>query len=124
MPSRILLVEDDDDLREVLHALIARRGIDVDSASNGAQAIAALRFGERPKLVLLDLILPDTNGWALRAQMLADPELARIPVVVLSGVADTQEHAKALAADAALLKPVAPSQLYEVISAYCPECEG
>ena len=81
----ILVVDDDRELLEVLLVIFTEEGYHVTVATGGRDALARLRAGLRPSMILLDLMMPGMNGWAFREALLADPELARIPVVVLSG---------------------------------------
>jgi len=84
---RLLLVEDDEDIRESLTAALEERGYPVEVAENGLEALDKLRSGCRPAVILLDLMLPVMDGWAFRSELLQDPELAGIPVIVLSAAA-------------------------------------
>src|SRR5262245_46301723 len=81
---RILVIEDDAELREAMQETLALRGHDVVSASNGRDALQQMRFS-RPDLVILDLMLPVMDGWQFRAELKRDPALADTPVVVISG---------------------------------------
>lgn len=83
---RVLVVEDDRDLRDLLVQLISIDGFDVRAVDNGRDALEHLRTAERPGLILLDLMMPIVDGFAfLRAQH-ATPELRDIPVIVLSAL--------------------------------------
>jgi CheY-like chemotaxis protein len=116
MAKSVLVVDDDEDIREVLEALIARWGYEVASAGSGKQALEVLRGCEElPGLVLLDLTMPDMSGWAVRDAMLADARLAEVPVVVLSGMADADTSAEARRTAGVLLKPVRTEKLHEVL---------
>lgn len=80
----ILVVEDDADLRESLCEVLADAGYRTAGASHGAAAMALLRGGLRPDLILLDLMMPIMSGWEFREAQLADCELASIPVMVMT----------------------------------------
>jgi CheY-like chemotaxis protein len=95
---RVLVVEDDRDNRELLVELLASEGYQVSSASDGRQALAEAH-ASRPDVILLDLMMPNMNGWEFRDAQLQDPYLARVPVVVISAFEDT------LDVDAVLRKP-------------------
>ena len=83
--SFLLLVEDDDDLREDFALILRSRGYRVEVAANGAEALARLRArAPLPCIILLDLMMPVMSGWELRSAQLADPVLAGIPVIVLT----------------------------------------
>jgi CheY-like chemotaxis protein len=81
----ILIVDDDEDFHEALEAALASQGIAVRHASNGREALAALTSGAaRPDAILLDLMMPQMDGWQLLEMISCDPELAAIPCAVLS----------------------------------------
>jgi CheY-like chemotaxis protein len=83
----ILLVEDDDDLREVLVAILVDAGYEVTAAANGSEALQWLRAAVvLPRLILLDLMMPVMDGWRFREEQLADAALASIPVATLSAM--------------------------------------
>ena len=100
---RILVVEDEFLLRLELSQALAAAGYEVDQAANGQIAIEHLRR-HRPDLILLDLRMPVMDGFDFRAQQLSDPDLATVPVVVVSA---TSEDARipALRAVAVVSKP-------------------
>lgn len=114
-PSSILIVEDDDEIRDLLAEMLADTGFIVTTARNGREGLEQLRSGPRPDVVLLDLMMPVMDGWQLRAEMLADPELAKIPVIIVSGAADMQDDGTSLAASRILTKPVKWPVLLESI---------
>src|SRR5262249_6405268 len=80
----VLLVDDDPDLLDVTSFVLENEGIVVETARNGQEALALLRAGRLPRLVLLDLMMPVMNGWEFLAEVAKDPELDAIPVVVLT----------------------------------------
>jgi CheY-like chemotaxis protein len=83
--ARVLVVEDDRDLRDVLCELVASDGYDAIGARDGAEALAILRSGAPlPALVLLDLVMQGMNGWEFRAAQLREPALAAVPVIAMS----------------------------------------
>ncbi len=111
----ILLVEDDDATREATSALLHEQGYRVTAAADGQEALAQLRGGLRPNLIILDLLLPGMDGWAFRAEQLADPGLAPIPVLVCSAAGDLPGRAGLLRAAALLSKPVEFTHLARVV---------
>lgn len=113
--NSVLVVDDEEDVREALAALIERWGYEVVTAGSGRDALRTLRSGTPPRLVLLDLTMPEVNGWNVRAEMLADPELARIPVVLLSGVADAPLQSKVLQTEDLLTKPIDVEKLRNLL---------
>jgi CheY-like chemotaxis protein len=81
----VLLVDDDREIRSILRQILTGEGYLVAEAANGAEAIEVLQKGLRPRLILLDLIMPKMDGRAFLAWQKKDPLLSPIPVVVLSG---------------------------------------
>ena len=81
---RILLIEDDAELREAMQETLALRGHEVVPAGNGRDALREMRLA-RPDLVILDLMMPVMDGWQFRAELKRDPALADVPIVVISG---------------------------------------
>jgi CheY-like chemotaxis protein len=84
VPLSILVVDDDEDLRAILVQLLSTRGFGIEEAADGAQALATLRRGLRPALILLDLMMPRMDGWQFIAEQKDDPQLAHLPVLVMS----------------------------------------
>lgn len=112
----VLVVEDDDDIRASVAELLAVEGIDVIDVPDGAAALRYLRSGApRPSLILLDLMMPVMDGWAFRAAQLEDPDLAFIPVVILSAATDLARHAKELDVDECVAKPLDLPRLLDAI---------
>jgi CheY-like chemotaxis protein len=82
----VLVVDDDQAIREVIAEVLRDEGYEVVCAENGVQALDALRKNRRPDLVLLDLMMPVMSGWEVLEEIQADDQLARIPVVVVSAM--------------------------------------
>jgi CheY-like chemotaxis protein len=114
----ILLVDDDNEVRELLTEMLESAGFAVETARNGVEALDALRR-RRPTLVILDLMMPVMDGWQLRARMLEDEPLANIPVIVMSGAGDLCERSEALSARELYAKPVAWPTLLEALRRHC-----
>ena len=85
--ARILVVDDDPDLRRMLTLALTDEGYDVRAVENGRAALDMLETW-RPRVILLDLMMPDGDGWAFRARQLATPGTADVPVVILSAAGD------------------------------------
>ena len=111
----ILVVEDDCDIRSALCSILREEGYRVASASDGREAISSLKSGERPAIILLDLMMPVMNGTDFRKAQLRDPQLAGIPVVVLTADGRLLEMAKSLGAAAAFSKPFELDALLDAI---------
>ena len=105
---RVLVVEDDRDMREALVEVLRLEGYEVDAASDGAQGLALSRQ-RRPDVILLDLMMPVMSGWQFREAQLGDPALAGVPVVVLSAMAAD------LDVDASLPKPFQVDDLLRLL---------
>lgn len=120
----ILLVEDDQDTRENLAALLRSGGYEVVTAANGCEAHAWLRSAAvRPSVILLDLVMPVLDGWHFRWQQVQDAQLAQIPVVLLSGEGDLRSAATALGAAGYFAKPVDPSNLLGALQRAYPQTQ-
>lgn len=84
MPGTILVVDDDDDIRDATRVIMERNGWDVLTAGSGADALAFLAHMV-PDALLLDLHMDDMNGWEVITMVRADPRLANVQVVVVTG---------------------------------------
>lgn len=115
--ATILLVEDNDDVREMMAVALELGGHTVLPASNGRAALELLRRSPRPSLILLDLMMPVMNGWELRNALKADPRLADIPVIVVSAV--TADAAKRFPGTRIVSKPVDIAHLLNVVDEQC-----
>ncbi len=112
----VLLVEDDEDIRGSVAAILEGEGLAVVGTVNGAEALRYLRSAaEPPRLILLDLMMPVMDGWAFRTAQLADERLAKIPVVILSAATDVGRHAAQLRADDYLVKPLDVPRLLDAV---------
>lgn len=111
----ILFVEDDADIRDTLADVLEEDGYTVKSAGNGQEALDLLHGGLRPSLILLDLMMPIMNGWQFRAAQIKEPDLAAIPVVVVSAGANIEQSAAGLAATGFVKKPVVLEQLLTAV---------
>jgi CheY-like chemotaxis protein len=107
----ILLVEDDELLRGAMRMVLEWEGYRVACAGDGLEALACLRGGCRPALILLDVMLPVLDGVRFRQWQRRDPELAAVPVVVVSAL----EAADCPEAAAHVRKPFAPQELLEAV---------
>ena len=82
----ILIVDDNDETRDVLQRVLQIRGYVTAEARSGPDALRWLRDGNPTRLILLDINMPGMDGWAVHAELKSDPALADIPVIVFSGV--------------------------------------
>jgi PAS domain S-box-containing protein len=107
---RVLIIDDDADLRRALALTLRQHGYITVTAANGREGLDHLRRGERPTMIVLDLAMPVLDGWAFLDERNRDPILCSIPVIVISGQRDQSQRAATM--NAALLeKPVSPDDL-------------
>ena len=102
----VLIVDDDPDIRAVMALVLETEHVPVLEACDGAEALARARETPGIGLVLLDLMMPNMNGADALRVMKHDPELADVPVLLLSGDRHAQAIAQALHADGCIAKPV------------------
>jgi CheY-like chemotaxis protein len=111
----ILIVDDDTAIRKLIARLFQREGFAVCEAENGQKALDALRREANIRVILLDLQMPVMDGWTFRQVQRADPSVAHIPVVALSGAASN--HFAELEVEAAFEKPVRMHVLLDTVKA-------
>ena len=117
----ILIVDDDAVTQKVLQHYLVRAGFQAITAQNGREALKLARR-ELPQLIILDVVMPDMDGWTvLKAIQESEPTKA-IPVVMLSGNAElvTKEESLSSGARAVLVKPTNPEQLITVVRRLLP----
>lgn len=114
--SRILVVDDDVDLRESLAEALVDAGHEAITARDGREALERLHDSSAFDLVVLDLMMPVMTGWEFRSAQLAEPSLADIPVVVMTAAADTGKSP--ITAAAYLRKPVTLARMLEVVATH------
>jgi len=117
---RILVVDDDSRNLFVITAALEQHGASVDNALNGRRALE-LMAGMRPDVVVMDIMMPEMDGYKTIAAMRADPRLASVPVLVLTAKALPSDREKALAAgaDDYLTKPADYEVLVNMAAAWC-----
>lgn len=87
MPKKILIVDDEPDIRAFIGAVLEENGYESITASNGDEGLELLRK-ERPDLVLLDLMMPKKSGMSMFQELRKDPSLSEIPVIIQTGVSE------------------------------------
>lgn len=112
----VLIIDDDEDLRDALADLLARKGYEVLCARNGREALALLAEYPNPCLVLLDLVMPVMDGWQFLSAVQTDPVLSGLSVVIVSAHAGT--HAPT-GGRTVLRKPFELDELYQVVEQHC-----
>jgi len=115
----ILLVEDNADVLDVTRVLLESEGYAVATAVNGADALALLRAGLRPSLIVLDLAMPVMDGWEFRDAQRADPALCAIPTIVYSAVTPTEDLIATLGVADGFAKGSDPAPMLDRIAALC-----
>jgi CheY-like chemotaxis protein len=123
----VCIVEDDPDIRNTLQALLEIEGFLVRTASNGKEALAHLReAASRTALILLDLMMPVMNGWEFIEVATGEPELASIPIVVVSAIASASELPSGASSQIVrvIKKPVNVDELLDVVGRYCERTEA
>ena len=116
MSKRILVVEDQEDLRGMLRDLLTGSDYSVIEATDGAAGIAMAK-SERPDLILMDIQMPVIDGYEATRQIRADPAIDGIPIIAVSSFAMKGDEQKARSAgcDHYVTKPYSPMQLLKVI---------
>jgi two-component system cell cycle response regulator DivK len=119
MKKRILVVEDQEDNRQILRDLLATTDYEVIEAENGEEALAAVAK-HRPDLILMDIQLPILDGYEAARRIKADPALNSIPIIAVTSYALSGDEQKARAAgcDDFVPKPYSPRQLLAKIRQY------
>lgn len=119
-PKTILIVEDDPDSREMFIDLLRGDGYFVFAAANGKDAMKFLVGNSLPDAILLDMFMPEMDGWQFRRAQDADPRLAAVPVIVVSAVGAAQKSAVQAGAAGFFQKPVATDELLNAIGRLWP----
>ncbi|MBV8775116.1 MAG: response regulator [Deltaproteobacteria bacterium] len=109
--ANVLIVDDDADAAAALTLLLQFRGYEVAEAENGASALDYLSRNPSPSLIILDLFMPQMNGWEFRRHLAGNPKLARIPILVTTAFGRDAD----IEADAILVKPVDIERLLALV---------
>lgn len=119
--NHILIVDDEPVWLKMVTRIIQLQGYEVKSASNGAEALETLRSFE-PDLILLDIKMPDMNGFDLLDRIKKQPKLAVKPVVFISGMDDyhARKVARDLGATDYIIKPLEEQEVTRMLSRYLP----
>jgi CheY-like chemotaxis protein len=117
--ATVLVVDDAEDVCTALTELFEDEGFAAKSARNGREALDLLLGGLRPCAILLDLMMPVMNGWDFRAEQLRIPELAAIPVAVLSASFNAQSTLAQLGAIEFFAKPASTSAILSFVRRNC-----
>jgi CheY-like chemotaxis protein len=117
-PEHILVVEDDRELRDSLCEALRMEGYTVVCVEHGAAALRHLQTGARPCVILLDLMMPIMDGWTFRKTLLADQDLAAIPIIVMT--AATPARLTGMDSQTVLYKPLQMDAVVSVVQEHCP----
>jgi DNA-binding response OmpR family regulator len=111
--KRVLCIEDEAEMIDLIRLILSRRGFDVKGAAGGLEGLELVRK-EKPDLVLLDLMMPDMDGWEVYQQMKADEATHDIPVIVVTAKAQSIDKVLGLhiaKVDDYIAKPFSPQEL-------------
>ena len=114
----VLVVDDDEDVRTMLCIALSVAGYKAAAAADGVEALRWLHEGERPALILVDLMMPKMDGDALIRRMSEDSSLARIPVAIISGQLTGDARPSSPQVIARLAKPIELDELLDVVHRY------
>jgi two-component system cell cycle response regulator DivK len=121
MSKRILVVEDQEDNRQILRDLLGSAGYELVEAEDGPAALTLVKR-QRPDLILMDIQLPLMDGYEATRRIKAEPDLQSIPIIAVTSYALSGDEDKARAAgcDGYVTKPFSPRQLLAKIKEYLP----
>jgi CheY-like chemotaxis protein len=118
----VLIVDDDLDILAAQAEMLESEGYEVTMVTDARAALSHLRDGLRPRVILLDLMMPGMNGWDFRTEQLKDIDLRDIPVVIVTAANVSEEALKAQLGDISLLrKPAMEDELISVVRRHCGE---
>jgi CheY-like chemotaxis protein len=117
---RILIIEDDRDVREALAEAVTEAGVRADIAEDGIVGLERLRAGPRPSVILLDMRMPRLGGEAFLKQLRDDPEYESVPVITMTAGIDIPDRSAVVAH---LRKPFDLEDLLGIVLSLCEEAE-
>jgi len=122
MSKRILVIEDTEDNRQIIRDLLSSVGYELIEAVDGAAGVA-LALKERPDLILMDIQLPEIDGYEATRRIRAIPELARTPIIAVTSYVLSGDEAKTReeGCDGYVAKPYSPRQLLAKVREFLPE---
>ena len=122
MSKRILVIEDTEDNRQIIRDLLSSVGYELIEAVDGVAGVA-LAQKERPDLILMDIQLPEIDGYEATRRIRAVPELAKVPIIAVTSYALSGDEAKTREAgcDGYVAKPFSPRQLLAKVREFLPE---
>jgi CheY-like chemotaxis protein len=116
----VLVVDDDKSMCDLICAALAGNGYRAAVACNGKEALSYLKnYPMPPRLILLDLMMPEMNGWEFQKIQQGDPALCKIPVAIITGMSKLEGKVAALGAVDVLCKPSKIEKLLPLVSRFC-----
>jgi len=115
--KRVVYVEDEQEMIDLVRLILGRKGFDIIGANGGREGLATIRK-QLPDLVLLDLMMPDLDGWDVYQQMKAEDKTKDIPVIIVTAKAQNIDKVLGLhiaKVDDYIAKPFSPSELLESV---------
>ena len=115
--KKVVCVEDEPEIIDLIRLILGRKGYDLTGATGGQEGLDTIRR-VKPDLVLLDLMMPDMDGWEVYQQMKADPDLKDIPVIVVTAKAQSIDKILGLhiaKVDDYVTKPFGPQELLQSV---------
>lgn len=116
--ARVLCIEDEFEMSQLMDMILSRHGHQVTLASTGREGLQVIEQAQ-PEIILLDLMMPDLDGWEVYQQLKAQPATAHIPVIIVSARAQATEKTLALKVaqvDDYIVKPFNPTQLIDTVA--------
>jgi two-component system cell cycle response regulator DivK len=119
MSKRILVVEDQEDNRQILRDLLGNAGYELTEAENGEEAIASVAQ-QRPDLILMDIQLPVMDGYEATRRIRTNPDLKSVPIIAVTSyaLAGDEDKARAAGCDGYVSKPYSPRDLLAKVRVY------
>ncbi|MBL8949215.1 MAG: response regulator [Myxococcaceae bacterium] len=111
---KVMIVDDETDIRESLREVFEDEGYEVATAANGAEALSLLAKNDPPCAMVLDLIMPEVGGVEVYQKMQTDPRLSRVPVII-----STSDPSRAPSGVLIMKKPIDLNRLLETVHRYC-----
>jgi CheY-like chemotaxis protein len=118
--ASVLVVDDDRTVCDLIRNILESRGYATALACNGKEALAYLKKSPRaPRLILLDLMMPEMNGWEFQRAQQQDPAICGIPVAIITGLPELDGKARDMGAVDVLCKPSKVEPLVALVSRFC-----
>ena len=114
---KILIVEDDDDIRDLIAQILTAEGFPVEQSENGAAAVARMKAGYMPDVILTNLLMPVMDGYQLNAALRRHPGWTKIPLIVMT--AGKADPSQLVDVESVLQKPVDLEHLLQEVRAAC-----